>query len=159
MPPKLVACPADMPVESSSRWKKVFYSPLYDIFTDHSPITQITTNFRSGQYFQWYKLKSSATFRSLNFRGQYKIIITATDLHNNTATCQFLLTLYPEKGDGWQIPDSNTTFFNNHSVNKTDQIRDIGTVECINDDYVIAQDYAPFYVCDIMVWFCLKCLN
>uniref|UniRef100_A0A914Z296 Tyrosine-protein kinase ephrin type A/B receptor-like domain-containing protein n=1 Tax=Panagrolaimus superbus TaxID=310955 RepID=A0A914Z296_9BILA len=35
-------------------------------------------------------------------------------------------------------------------MNTSDQIRYISAVECVSDEYVIAKDYSPFYVCDIM---------
>ncbi|CAJ0936915.1 unnamed protein product, partial [Mesorhabditis belari] len=125
--PTIVYCPSDIREVSLERLKVMNWSTQFD---DNIGVVRVESNFRSGQTFSW---------------GMYGVIVTAYDAADNSATCQFKLSVAPYNCTSIQTPQNGQSLLMKVDGTDTDTI---AVVSCLSEYY--PNIHPPFYVCDVL---------
>ncbi|KAE9553170.1 hypothetical protein FO519_003609 [Halicephalobus sp. NKZ332] len=134
-PPKVLKCPDDQVIQTTDGFATAnFNMTAEEMFKDDSIIIQFKSNYRTGQAFQI---------------GQYRIIFIAVDAALNSASCEFLLTVTPAEEEEIVVPSDSTDFQRTYFTN-SQLATGYGIPMCKIGHGVTSNNYAPFYVSDMM---------
>uniref|UniRef100_F1KPM5 Neurogenic locus notch protein 1 n=1 Tax=Ascaris suum TaxID=6253 RepID=F1KPM5_ASCSU len=133
IPPMVVSCPTDQYVVSEKRLTRVSWQPSVpgDIFFDNVILSDVFSNYRSGDIFSW---------------GEYHVMYIARDEAGNIGTCEFDVIVSPRNCTDPPNPRNGSA--NIVKLDNSDARR-VAFLHC-NVGYLFADEMPDFFTCDLM---------